>query len=139
MNNIHNIAWSDRASRSFGISKDDLYSITSNYFVASPEKYYNREAYGTYYDFLNECLADNKVVLQQFLADREESINISYKLLNSINRKLIHECEVKIRDIGFIDEHVNYNYLQLLEGVLLVYVQLAAHIQWVMKVSLYRI
>jgi hypothetical protein len=130
MNNIHSIAWSDRASKLFSISKNDLYFIASNYFVASPEKYYSRKAYSTYYDFLNECLINNKVDLQQFLADREESINISYKLLNNINKKSIHECEVKIRDIGFVDEHINYNYLQILEGVLSVYVQLAAYMQW---------
>jgi|GEM_PF-5997742 len=103
-------------------------SILKKFSESSPERYYSKEAYSTYMDFLDESLLANKTELLQFLASKEEAINISYKLLVSINSKPIHECQVKDTDAGFIDEHINYSYLQLLEGVLLVYVQLATYI-----------
>jgi len=104
-------------------------SVFKKFLISSPEKYYSKEAYDTYSDFLNESLINNRVELLKFLGDKEEAINISYKLLDSINNRPIHECEVKSNDAVFIDEHINYNYLQLLDGVLLIYIQLAAYIQ----------
>ena len=104
-------------------------NVLKKFFRCSPEKYYNREAYTTYFDFLSESLVKNKAEFLQFLTSREEAINISYKLLTSINSKPIHECQVKDTDAVFIDEYINYGYLQLLEGVLLFYVQLATYIE----------
>jgi hypothetical protein len=108
-----------------------MLSLLQEFSASSPEKYYSKEAYNTYYNFLSESLRDNKTELLQFLIDKEETISISYKLLKNINDKPIHECEVKSTDAVFIDENVNYNYLQLLEGVLLVYIQLISCIQFV--------
>lgn len=104
-------------------------NILQKFLTSSPEKYYNKEAYNTYSDFLNESLQKNKAELLKFLNDKEEAINISYKLLENTNSKPIHEYEVQGTDATFIDEHINYNYLQLLEGVLLIHIQLATYIQ----------
>lgn len=108
-----------------------MLSLLQGFSVSSPEKYHSKEAYNTYSEFLSKSLRDNKTELLKFLFDKEEAISISYKLLKGINDKSIHECEVKSTDAVFIDEHINYNYLQLLEGVLLVYIQLAAYIQFI--------
>ncbi|SNC76631.1 hypothetical protein SAMN06265337_3484 [Hymenobacter gelipurpurascens] len=104
-------------------------NLLQRFLTSSPEKYYNQEAYNTYFDFLSESLRKNEAELLNFLTDKEEAINISYKLLETINDKPIHECQVKDTDATFIDEYINYNYLQLLDGVLLIYIQLATYIQ----------
>ncbi|RYE15366.1 MAG: hypothetical protein EOP45_18555 [Sphingobacteriaceae bacterium] len=103
--------------------------VLEKFFVCSPEKYYSKEAYITYFDFLTESLIKNKVELLQFFTDKKDAINMSCKLLDSINSKPIHEYQVKDTDAVFIDEYINYGYLQLLEGVLLVYVQLVTYIE----------
>jgi len=104
-------------------------SVLQKFSISSPKKYYSEEAYKTYSDFLSASLLNNRLELLKFLSDKEEAINISYKLLENINNKPIHECEVKSTDAVFIDEYINYNYLQLLDGALLIYIQLAAYIQ----------
>lgn len=104
-------------------------NILQSFLTSSPEKYYNQEAYNTYYDFLYESLQNNKSEFLDFLNRKEEAINISYKLLENTNSKPIHECEVKSSDATFIDEYINYNYLQLLEGVLSIFIQLTTYIQ----------
>ncbi|GGF01712.1 hypothetical protein [Hymenobacter cavernae] len=109
------------------------YNIIQKYFNSSPEKYFCKISYDTYTKFLNECLTNNKINLIQLLLEKEEAFNIAYKLLQNINTKDIHEYQISDKDAWFIDEYVNYSYLQLLEGVLLPYMQLAAYVELVNK------
>jgi hypothetical protein len=120
----------NRLVQLFGVPENEMYLVIKRYFTSYPEKYYNEQAYKEYYHFFDKVLAKDKSVLLNFISDREEAFNISYKLLSNINKKEIHEAEVKTTDAGFIDENINYNYLQLLEGVLLLHVQLVAYMQF---------
>ncbi|GGG38769.1 hypothetical protein [Hymenobacter glacieicola] len=124
----NNHSWRNTISQSLGIQEGNMLLVLHRYAQSSPEKYYNTEAFNDYYVFLKENLHTQRNNLLHFIKDRAEGFNISYKTLEAINRKNIHECIVKDKDAVFIDEHINYNYLQLLEGSLLIHIQLATYI-----------
>ncbi len=113
---IHNVMFKEIKKEFPEISHDDSkYTLSTYKFIKnSPECYYSKEAFELYLNFLTS----HKEELIPHLIKLNSELDLALKVLNKINEKDIHE-QVLSSDIyklmSFIDKHLHYNYLKLLE------------------------
>lgn len=109
-----NAAFSDI---NFPASKDYLSII--HYVETAPQKFFSKQAFKTYFDFLKNLHGSNPQRLAELLNESTNGLHISNNALVAINKKEIHDIHLPTDDndvFAFIDKEIHYNYLKLLEG-----------------------
>lgn len=93
------------------------------YLERRPEKFFDRQTYGTHLAWLQSRRATSAQQLQSYLSSLTHEINSALLFLRQINAEPWHDRRERagvqdIERIRFVDRHVHPTYLRLTEGVL---------------------
>lgn len=102
-----------------GVSDAKFLSL-KDYISERPQKFYNKQVYADYLNFLSRIRTENPKCFIDVFNSIEFELNIAIKSLNDINNEKIHEIFVpdnNIETIQFIENHIHFNYLKLIEAV----------------------
>ena len=93
------------------------------YLDRRPEKFYDRETYGTYLAWLHRRRATSEEPLMGYLSGIAHDINSALLFLREINAEAWHDRKHRndagtMERIRFVDRRVHPTYLRLTEGVL---------------------
>ena len=117
---LHN-DWRQRISAEFpdiDFSRSSDFLSIINYIDFSPQKFYSKEAFKKYLQFLDNVKIQDPVLLSDIFKESESFLNISNTILAEINQKPIHDILLPEEHnylINFIDKEIHYNLLKLYE------------------------
>ncbi|MEQ8362021.1 MAG: hypothetical protein RH948_04075 [Cyclobacteriaceae bacterium] len=111
--------WRSKISKELNIDSSYLSSI--HYVNETPKRFYLKEAFKAYLDFLVVADKTDHVLLQKVLNDSEQNLDNANNALNEINNIQIHDIippDSEIELIDFIDTKIHFNLLKLYESCL---------------------
>ncbi len=131
--------WRIRIKKEF--SKYDLgkkvnFLSAIHYIDNAPQKFYSKEAFQKYFQFLNEIKLKDPLVLAGILKDCTSLLSIANRILTEINQEHIHDTLFPTGDIdniNFIDKKIHYNLLKLYETPLYQLSYILAKYSWFKK------
>lgn len=115
--------WQEKILEKFPIlenANDIRYLALKEYVVERPQKFYCRQTYNDYLSFLNNFKINNSKLFIDIYSDFENDLNIAIKSLNDVNSLAIHdifEPDNNVECIRFIENHIHFNYIKLIEAV----------------------
>lgn len=118
----NNKYWNQLIAKQFPVlhdSDDMKYLSLKEYITEIPHKFYNHKLYEEYYSFLTSLSQNVPELLSDFFNKEAHKLNIAFETLNTINKQPIHDKTInnsnELEVIRFIENHIHYNYLQLIE------------------------
>lgn len=115
----------------FPFLKDNQHILSfESYFQTIPQKYYCKEAFNDFYNFLNNSKIKRTKKLAQLLKEREDNLSMAINNLETINNLDIHNNILpKEHDLSlFINQNIHFNLLKLWESPFYEFVYLVAFI-----------
>lgn len=115
--------WKEKILENFPIltsAVDTKFLSLKEYITERPQKFYNKQTYQDFLTFLTDIKIQNPNWLVDIYKVSEHDLNIALKSLNEINEKKIHDNFVpdnNIEVIRFIENHIHFNYLKLIEAI----------------------
>ena len=115
--------WNEKILDSFPVlsnSSDAKYLSLKEYIDKRPQKLYNKQTYNDYLEFLSKLKTETPGRFVEIFNSIEYELNIAIKTLNDLNEEKIHDVIIpdnNIEIIQFIENHVHFNYLKLIEAV----------------------
>jgi len=99
---------------------DSKYLSLKEYIATRPQKFYCKKTFEYYLSFLVNLRNENSSLLLSTYKEYEHELDISIKTLNDINSLTFHdllEPDNNIESILFIENHIHFNYVKLIEAV----------------------
>jgi len=115
--------WNEKILDSFPIlsnSSDAKYLSLKEYIVERPQKFYNKQIFNDYLEFLSKFKTESSDNFVEIFNSIEYELNIAIKTLNNLNKENFHDTippDNNIEIIQFIENHIHFNYLKLIEAV----------------------
>lgn len=115
--------WNEKILYSFPVLKDapdSKYLSLKEYIHERPQKFYSLKAFEEYLSFIDSSPVKNSAWFKKLYLEIEHDLNIAIKSLNDVNSIDIHDIftpDNDIENIRFIDNHIHFNYLKLIEAV----------------------
>ena len=115
--------WNEKILENFPVllnASDAKFLSLKEYITDRPQKFYKKQVYQDYLNFITDFKKVNSKNLTNILRDIEHDLNIAIKSLNDINEEKIHDIFVpnnNIEIIQFIENSIHFNYLKLIEAV----------------------
>lgn len=88
------------------------------YFASIPQKFYDKEAFSDFLNFLNKVKAKHPLILANILIEKEDRLSLAIANLEMINERPIHDLKLP-KDYYlslFLNEHILFDLLKLWEG-----------------------
>ena len=120
---VTNEYWNEKILYSFPILEqafESKYLSLKEYVYERPQKFYSKKAFEEFLSFLNNEQIKNSAWFKELYHEIEHDINIAVKSLIDVNSLNIHDVFIpdnNIECIRFIDNHIHFNYLKLIEAV----------------------
>lgn len=111
--------WRSKISTDLNIDSSYLSSI--HYVNETPKRFYLKEAFRAYLNFLTVADKTDSILLQKVLSASEQNLDNANNALNEINNIQIHDIgppDNEIELIDFIDTKIHFNLLKLYESCL---------------------
>lgn len=115
--------WNKKILENFPVllnANDTKFLSLKEYITDRPQKFYNKQVYEDYLNFITNFKIKDSKKLSEILHDSEYELNIAIKSLNDINKEKNHDDFVpdnNIEIIQFIENNIHFNYLKLIEAV----------------------
>ena len=115
--------WNEKILENFPVllnASDAKFLSLKEYITDRPQKFYNKQVYKDYLNFVTKFKNENPKNLSEILHASEYELNIAIKSLNDINEEKNHDVFVpdnNIETIQFIENNIHFNYLKLIEAV----------------------
>jgi hypothetical protein len=125
--------WNEKILDNFPILANSSYAkflSLKEYITERPQKLYNKQIYNDYLEFLSNFKTENPNRFVEIIDSIEYELNIAIKSLNDLNDEKIHDVFVpdnNIETIRFIENHIHFNYLKLIEAVYHKFILLIAY------------
>ncbi|MDM1046539.1 hypothetical protein HX004_17025 [Myroides sp. 1354] len=119
-------------SNDFTSSIDYLCLI--NYLDKVPQKFYSKQAFVEYLDFLETAKKLNPKLLANILITAETLLSLSNKTLTTINDKSIHDILLPTDNndlIDFIEREIHYNLLNIYETPFYQFTRIITEYKWI--------
>lgn len=107
----------------------ESYLSLTKYLQEIPERFYSRDSFEEFWNFLSAEMKSNQVQLLTIVGNREHEIDRAFLILNTLNREYWHDHPADTDEftlIRFIDRTINPAYLTLIEGVYVHFIYLVA-------------
>jgi len=120
---VTNDYWNERILNSFPMLESALeskYLSLKEYITNRPQKFYCKKTLEGYLSFLVNLSSENSDLLISTYKEYEHELDISIKTLNDINSLIFHdllEPDNNIESILFVEKHIHFNYVKLIEAV----------------------
>lgn len=98
----------------------DYYLSIERYINSTPEKFLSEKAFTNFFNFLNVLKKNDSSQLSILLNDYAKKYLLAFKNLSEINKLKFHDIKTPSDEFDLIqlcEEHINPNYLKLIEGV----------------------
>ncbi|NOT73481.1 MAG: hypothetical protein HOP08_01045 [Cyclobacteriaceae bacterium] len=113
---LHSL-WKNQILNQLSIETDHLSLI--HYVNSSPKKFYDRNAFDVYSNFLKLANSENPEILEVIINDLGQDINNANYILNEIDVKPIHDTILPANDLetlDFMDTQIHFNLLRIYES-----------------------
>ncbi|MCC9043305.1 hypothetical protein LNQ81_11545 [Myroides sp. M-43] len=110
------------------------YLCLINYLDKAPQKFYSKQAFKEYLNFLETAKELNPKLLANILTEAETLLSLSNKTLTTINDKSIHDILLPKYNndlIDFIDREVHYNLLKIYETPFYQFTRIITEYKWI--------
>lgn len=99
---------------------DSKYLALVKYLDKQPEKFYSKQVFTAFFDFLNDSLAKTPKRIISILNDTRLELNKAFSILDRVNKEKWHDDlkpDLEYEFMLFCDANLNTSYLKLVDGV----------------------